>query len=188
MRYQLCLKAEKKDYNIDLIEFLSQLYDGTVEKRYTRKAKLEQILGCYICFLGATTPYLYEVLDADVFIQGLGNRIMYDYWHGRVKEYSEKELFFDPRDDSKRYERIDEFAENLAKLQQMYVYILSPDGGSAKVLTSFYNKTHEMANKLYNKSPFDLRASYIARCGEFAIKLAGIKAVSRAWLAYLNPN
>jgi len=171
-----------KNYNIDLIEFLSQLYDGTVQKRYTRKAKLEEVLHCYVVFVGASTPYLYRVLDPDVFVQGLGNRVLFDFWDGGVKTFTGNELFYNPKMDYEREAKIVKFARELAELPTGRTYFLSPEPERASaMLAEFKAKMDKKASLLYKKDPTNLKSSYLARMGELAIKVAGLAAVSRTW-------
>jgi len=46
-------KETHKQYLLDAMEFMSELYDGTLKKRYTRKAKLEEVMNVYvsICYI-----------------------------------------------------------------------------------------------------------------------------------------
>jgi len=175
-------ETKGKSYAVDLIEFMSQMYDGTVLKRFTRKAKLEEVLRCYVVFLGATTPYLYDVIEPTVFVQGLGNRILFDLWGGSVKTFNGDELFYDVSSDSDRESRIEGFAEGLADLSAMEGYFLSPEPDKAsKRLAEFKANKDLKANTLYKEDPSDLRSSYLVRAGEMAIKLSGLHAVSRSW-------
>jgi len=171
-----------KSYSADILEFMSQLYDGLLQKRYTRKAKLEEVQKCYVVFLGTTTPYLYYVLKPEVFIQGLGNRILYEVWRGKVKRYSGEELFYNIELDTEREVKITEFATGLANLRKAAFRLLSPDEEAAAILANFKAEKDAEANGLYEKNPSDLRATYLARAGEMAFKLAGLSAVSRSWL------
>lgn len=170
-----------KGYNQDLLEFMSQLYDGTIQKRFTRKAKLEEVVQCYVVFMGATTPYLYSVLKPEVFVQGLGNRILFDFWHGKVQTFTGNELFCDKNSDLSREQKIKEFGEGLAKLTKMKTRFLIPYGEAAEGLAKFKAEKDLEANSLFKQDHNDLKASYVSRCGEMAIKLAALSAISRNW-------
>ena len=175
-------KEKEKGYAVDIIEFLSQLYDGTLQKRFTRKAKLEEVVRCYVVFLGSTTSYIYDVVEPSIFVQGLGNRILFEFWDGTVKHFNGDELFYQPEDDAERETHLKEFAKGLAALSEMKPYFLRPeDTRAAPMLANFKNQMDEKAASLYNKDPHDLLPSYLARAGEMAIKLAGLKAISRMW-------
>jgi len=172
-----------KGYNIDVLEFLSQLYDGTLQKRYTRKAKLEEVLRPYVVFLGCTTPYVYDVVEPTVFIQGLGNRLLFDCWGERPKALTADELFYDLKEDEERDRLLHGFAERLAGLWKVRGHFLTPSPEAASRLAEFKERKEGEACDLYLKDPLDLRPSYLARAGEMAIKLAGLHAFSRLWLS-----
>jgi hypothetical protein len=178
-----------KQYAVDLIEFLSQLYDGTVQKRYTRKYKLEEVPRCYVVFIGATTPYLYSVIEPDVFVQGLGNRILYDFWNGEVTTYTGSELFYGQEEDMEREAKIEAFTKNLAELSQMKPYFFKPEPDkAADMLAKFKAEMDLKAKAIFDKDKYDLRASYFARMGEMAIKLSALHAVSRLWKTLPKSN
>lgn len=176
--------AGGKPYLSDGIEFSSQLYDGTIQKRFTRKAKLEEVQHCYVSFLGSTTPYIYDIVERFIFIQGLGNRLLYDLWEGKggIKTYNGDELFYDSGQDQARKKKIEDFAQGLAKLNKMAGFFVSPEPERASHKLANFKKTMDLeAKRLYDEDPFDLRSSYFSRAGEMGIKLAGLKAISRSW-------
>jgi hypothetical protein len=175
----------EKGYNIDVLEFLSQLYDGAVQKRYTRKAKLEEVLRPYVIFLGCTTPYIYDVVEPAVFVQGLGNRLLFDYWEGRPKALTADELFYNMEEDEERSRVLNKFAERLAELWKVRGHFLTPGPEAASRLAEFKERKEGEAYELYLKDPLDLRPPYLARAWEMATKLAGVHAFSRLWL---NPH
>jgi hypothetical protein len=172
-----------KGYNVDILEFLSQLYDGTIQKRYTRKAKLEEVLRPYVVFLGCTTPYIYDVVEPAVFVQGLGNRLLFDYWEGKPKAIAADELFYDMEEDEGRDRILHRFAERLAGLWKVRGRSLRPGPEAASRLAEFKERKDCEAYGLYLKDPLDLKPAYLARAGEMAIKLAGVRAFSRLWLS-----
>src|SRR5581483_11314879 len=71
------IKSSKRRYLANLMEFLSQLYDGEAQSRTTIRNGLVKSEKCYVSFISATTPYIYSVLKQDLFIQGTGNRFLY---------------------------------------------------------------------------------------------------------------
>jgi hypothetical protein len=181
----------EKSYNVDMIEFLSQLYDGTVQKRYTRKAKLEEVRECYVVLLGCTTPYFYDVIEPHFFTQGVGNRILYEYYDGRPKLFTADEFFYDRQKDADRRKRMEEFAGGLAEMAkalQSKNYYLSPEQDAGQQLVEFRNRKIEEAYALYQKDPYDLRSYYIQRMPEMAIKLSGLRALSKLWHSLSDPN
>ena len=170
-----------KTYSADAIEFMSQLYDGTIQKRYTRKAKLDHVSYCYVVFVGATTPYLYQVLDEEVFVQGLGNRILFDFWKGNLKKFNGDELFYDMEEELLREEKLKDYATKLCNLRKAKPTIFLPEPDAAQMLAEFKSKVEREAYRLYEKDTRSLLATYLARTSEMAIKLSGLKMASRLW-------
>ncbi|MEM2271996.1 MAG: hypothetical protein QXP56_04930 [Archaeoglobaceae archaeon] len=168
-----------KSYLPDLPEIMSQLYDGTVQKRYTRKAKLEKVLNCYINFIGASTPYLYDVMDMCDFIQGVGNRILWEVW--KKQENHSFTLFPERKFLEERDARIDEFAEKLVKLRNSMFTQLEPDPNVKSQIDRFKSEWDMKAHEIAQKDVRDLRCGYYARVGELCIKLAGLYTISRLW-------
>ena len=71
------IKDGDKPYLSDLPEFLSELYSGFIEPRYTKSGKLEAGGEVYFSMISVTTPAVYGVLPSTYFSQGLGNRFIY---------------------------------------------------------------------------------------------------------------
>jgi hypothetical protein len=181
----------EKSYNVDMIEFLSQLYDGTTQKRYTRKAKLEEIRECYVVMLGCTTPYFYDVIEPQFFTQGVGNRILYEYYDGKPKLFTADEFFYDRQKDADREKRKEEFARGLAEMAkalQSKNYYLLPEQDAAQQIVEYKNRKAEEAYALYQKDPYDLKASYLTRAHEMVIKLSGLRALSKLWHSLSDPK
>ena len=74
-----------KQYMGGIIEFLSELYDGHLNARYTRSTKLEKPTNVYATILAATTPYIYKVMTTDFFVQGTGNRVLWVLWDKQIR-------------------------------------------------------------------------------------------------------
>ena len=69
------IKEKDKPYLSDIPEFLSEVYTGSAQKRYTKTAKLEKSDRVFFSFISVTTPAIYgKILPPDYFSQGLGNR------------------------------------------------------------------------------------------------------------------
>jgi len=56
-------KERSKSYIADILGFLSELYDGVIQKRYTKSYKLEEPKNVCVNLLAATTPYIYSIMD-----------------------------------------------------------------------------------------------------------------------------
>jgi hypothetical protein len=69
---------QQKHHTQDL-EFLSQLYDGQNLDNLTVARGLEHVEAPYVSLLVATNPYFLRMLDPDFFVQGTGNRFLYDF-------------------------------------------------------------------------------------------------------------
>jgi len=173
-----------KDYLVDILEFFSELYDGTMQKRYTRKAKLEESTSVYVNFLGATTPYIYRLMKPDFFVQGTGNRILFNMFEGLRKEILDEtaeEFFYDRRQDALRNERVAEYGESLGGMHKHRFEQLVPMAEAGKLWINYRNKIIIESNKLYEEDPYNLRYTYMMRLAEFALKLSALQAISRVW-------
>jgi len=178
VRDEVSTLFKEPKYNEGLMEFLSQMYSGRLYKRYTRKAKLEDAGQCWISFIGATTPYVFEVLQREHFVQGLGNRILWLTAKGLSKKLTYEELFMnDVSEIHKLQKRLNEKTDFLRKITQLHNEILVYPDPSNDLLTDYSNKNVEEANKMYENDPRDLLAPYVASSTEFAIKLASLRAI-----------
>lgn len=172
-----------KDYLADLMEFLSELFDGQVQKRYTRKTKLEYSPKVYVSMISATTPYLYHVLSPDLFLQGTANRFLFVLFNEPVQKIYDPEEFFIPPSKSQEFaERIVGFGHELAMLRTIILrggWIIGVTPEAAKLLMDYRGDCVNRANLMWMKSqPNDFEYSYVVRMPEMCFKLAGIKCVS----------
>jgi len=168
-----------KDWLTDAMEFLSELLDGRIPPRYTRKTGLEEVDYVYISFLSATTPYLYRVMDRSFFEQGTGNRLMFIVYDNPVTEPVTND-FFEQKWDIERLKRLDYFAEGLIKLYNSKLrYVWMGDG--TDLWLDYRRRITKEANRKYSLNQYDLTYSYQTRLPELALKLAGLHAISRFW-------
>jgi len=171
-----------KTYLADAIEFMSELYDGTIQKRYTRKMKLEEAVDVYVVLLSATTPHLFRVMKPSFFIQGTGNRILYIiYKPENVDALSKEILKFTVREMMERENKIAEYAEGLAALSKCPIKMLTVMDDAAEMWESYRRKCYTEANYRYSKDIYDLIYTYIVRLPEMALKLSGLHAFSEKW-------
>jgi hypothetical protein len=173
-----------KDYLVDALEFLSELYDGIIQKRTTIAHKTQELQKVYVTFITATTPYLYKVMKPDFYSQGTGNRINIEMFNDKDIQDVEinPESFFKGRVfEAQRDNFIEEVSEILAKFRSCPIKYVQPDEESSKLWTEYEYKCKVMAKKQYQLNTYDLHYSYLARSAETALKLSGLYAMSRRW-------
>ncbi len=170
-------KETSKSYLGDSLEFLSEIYDGTMQKRYTRRTKLEQTLNVYVPIISATTPYLYKIMKPSFFVQGTGNRPRYP-----IYELQDNEPDFTPDFsldmDLKKTRRFDYFAERLALFYKCPVKAIQLTPESVDVWADFNKRIREEGKKRYRKDPFDLTYTYILRSPERVLKYSALRRLS----------
>jgi len=178
------LKSARREYLQEILEFVSELYDGVLQKRYTKSYRLEQAVDVFICLLSTTTPYLFRIMKPEFFIQGTGNRFLF-VWVEEVKAKTTtgEELFPDWARIEERDRRIEEFADVLAGVWKSNINYLVPDRDASELLASYRNQLEVKAVGLYRKDMYDVMHSYVHRLFEYAVKLSGLKAASRSVIA-----
>lgn len=77
----------EKQYKFGMGEFLSQLYDGYIDGRYTKKDKLVEGREVYVNFIGAGSLIFFRNVSDELFTQGLGNRILWMRWGDVARTY-----------------------------------------------------------------------------------------------------
>lgn len=180
----LLKEGASKDYIVDLLEFLSELYDGTLQKRATIAHKLNEIKHCYLTFITATTPYLYKVMRPEFYTQGTGNRMLVELFDvDSIKESNcNPDEFFQGRAfDRKRDNFIFEVATILNEIRKCNARVFVPDDEAALEWTMFENECTKIAKSTYRENMYNLHYSYLARSAEMALKLSGLYTVSRKW-------
>lgn len=183
-------EVTNKQYLADAMEFMSELYDGMIQKRYTRKAKLEEAVDVYVVLAAATTPYLYKIMKPEFFMQGTGNRILYIIYRGKksVLETTADEFFYglDKRHD--RQDRAIKFAKKLADLYNSRVTYLSPIEEAGEKWIEFKIHKESIAERKFRKDMYDITYSYIVRMPEMALKLSGLHAIARTYESLPKTN
>lgn len=185
------LKDASKDYLADFVEFLSEVYDCSVQKRYTRAAKLEQTKRVYISFLGATTPFLYTILNPSFFNQGLGNRLMFCIDVPREAKEENPDVYFSRTssdDEREVQEQRRTWALRLVNLRNSVVRNIVPGENDGKLLVKFkYELEREMSDR-YNHDQYDLMAPYLARSAEMSFKLTALHFLSKTYYDPVDLN
>lgn len=180
----LLKESKSKDYVVDMLEFLSELYDGTVQKRATVKHKINQIKRCYITFITATTPYLYKVMRPEFYTQGTGNRILLELFDIDMVDdsrYNHEEVFQGRVFDKKRGDFIYETAEILNAIRGCNARIFTPDDEAGAEWTAFEYQCRKGSIISCKRNMYDLHYTYLSRSAEMALKLSGIYSISRNW-------
>lgn len=171
-------KDTSKSYLGDVLEFLSELYDGSIQKRATKKGGIESSFNVNVSLIGATTPYLFQIMEISFFVQGTGNRILY-FWNDPV-----------PQDDTnftlpdisilEREKEMETFQERLERIDMIlgsnHWMGLFTETSENKII-SFRNEMREISLKAL-KDKKDIDQLYYIRLAEMMIKLATIKAFS----------
>jgi len=176
-------KQMRKDYIADIMEVLSFLYDGTMLKRYTRKTKMEEVKNSYVCLLAATTPYLYRIMDSSFFIQGTGNRIMFEVSNvgeGDREENDDYESWvgYNSRDKAMRDEKCEEYAKLLGGVFKSPVKAMLFSEDSFGQWIEFNKENKDKIREIYSKEQTSIEATYMARLAEHALKLSGLHRLS----------
>lgn len=73
-------KSRESGYQSDALEFMSENYDGIGYDRSTISHGKQKLDNIYIGILACSTPYFLKKMDEDFFIQGTGNRFLYNYF------------------------------------------------------------------------------------------------------------
>jgi hypothetical protein len=178
------LKETGKGYLADVLEFLSELYDGTLQKRFTMKIGLNEIKNVYVSFISATTPYLYKIMKPEFWMQGTGNRIIIDIFDIETVPKEAREVEYwqnDPGKQMMRDEKILEFAQKFASLRDSNIAILRMDDESLEIWVNYRNKLNDEIKERWLKDDQDIHSSYIARMAEMAVKIAGLHFLSRQY-------
>ena len=176
-------------YNESMMEFMSQIYSNRMYKRYTKKSKLEDAGVVNISFIGATTPYVYQVLKREHFIQGLGNRVIWIMLTNNNKELAPMDLFtLDDKiiETEDRRMELTDFLRSITSLDKKVFIVPTKDSGVA--LTDFKNDCTKRAFDLYTQNSLDLMSPYYGSMSEFALKLSALKTVSRKYPDHFGDN
>lgn len=171
-----------RGYTIQLLEFLSTLYDGHIDRRYTISHGDKFVGKCYIVFLGATTPYLYNILDAQTFIQGIGCRILWNVFDTTQRVFTKDDLFSKSMQDptNNRITKIDEFVEHLSRLVEFTDINIAIDEKSkaAEIITEWANEIEKVA-VARDKEKKVLEALYFRKSLVSLLKLCALRRLSR---------
>jgi len=174
-------EIKNKSFAADEQEFLCELYDGKIQKRYTVKHKLQGYKNVYLNFISATTPNIFKVITVGFFTQGLGNRFMFTFDEYRDPIDVDSDDFL-----SNPYvyfeQNHDLFVEYATRLTDISVKcprtVIGFEDTAAEKITKYYNEKRKIAAERFKNNKFDIEYSYIVRLPEFALKLAALHCIS----------
>ena len=174
-------KEANKEYMSGLIEFISELVDGRIGARMTHKRGFQQAQDVYVNILAATTPYIYDVMSNDFFIQGTGNRILYLVYDGNydADEIPKTEDYFGSRIRAQHDSDQTAFAENLVEMNQSIIRYLHPMDDAGDMWLKWRNELEERVHKRFKDNTFDIQTVYLGKLAVNTLKLAGIHCISR---------
>ena len=168
-----------KGYNVRLQEFLSELYDGKLSKRTTIAHGTTEPSYCYVTLLGGATPYLYSVLDKQIFVQGLGGRILWEVFPVVKREF-DRNSFFNLTGLSKKDNEIEEAAKKLITLPSLDITIkINSDSEAALMLEQKHNKIEDRKKKLLDSDSLNLEGTYLGKLFVHLLKLSALKRLAR---------
>jgi hypothetical protein len=134
-----------KRYNVDMLEFLSQLWDCYLEGRYTKSYKYEGNLRVYYSAYMTGSPFFYQRLEESFFTQGLGNRPLWVIEEPPKPTKLNETFFYDVPDDPEEDALIKDIVNCLWELQKAKYFVLAK---SADQL--WREHEYEMKLKAYN--------------------------------------
>lgn len=174
--------VQKKQYLAEGMEFLSELYDGMLQKRYTKSSKLEELREVYIVYLTATTPYIFSVMERNWFIQGTGNRFLFILDKPKQVDGKYNKKLYSIDFDSFKNNSISffPFVKRLIEIRKNAPNLIAVQMGEALNLLSRF-KTHleTKAYNLYQNDTMNIQYGYVANCAEFVSKIAALQCISR---------
>ena len=176
--------ASKKDYMSTVMEVLSRLYDGEMEKKTTIARGIEESDKIHVSFASATTPYVMTLMDETFFWQGTGNRILWIVDED-VEKLDESDLinmgFFygmvEKVEQENEFNRLVNLLAGIRKLPDECVMLLTPD--AAIELDKFRVVMYNQAAELFAEDMMNRDSSFLAGMAQNAMKLALVHSIGR---------
>ena len=174
-------KEANKEYMSGLIEFVSELVDGRLGARVTHKRGYQDAQDVYVNILAATTPYIYDVISNDFFLQGTGNRILYLVYDGNFDKQSDVQTqdYFGEKNKEQHDNDQQVFAEDLIDIQQSSVRYIHPMDDAGDMWLKWRDDLEARIFKRYKDNAFDIQTVYLGKLAINTLKLAGIHCISR---------
>ena len=175
-------QSRKTDWAIDMLEFLSEMYDGKIRKKRTIERGEEKApKEVYVNLLTATTFDFISKVDDDFFNQGTGTRFLYTVIEPdaiELKPFEWKHFHKGVAQD--RQNIINRFAgwlKELYKVTELQELQLSYD--AFKPWNDYNTMVKQKWLRLISKDPLNWEYPYLVRLPEYVLKLAGLYAISR---------
>ncbi len=181
--------SKSKSFASDILEFLSELDDGYVEKRQTITHGTQGGVDVFFSILAATTPDFFQSIDKGFFRQGTGNKFFYIMSEPQKlqREYPEDDdlealNFFglmsgltvrDMKD------QLSDFAQRLYNLRTKAPPVLEFTPTAAKLAFHYYDENHSIASAKWFKDWKDIRYSFYSQRSVSMMKLAGLYTLSK---------
>jgi len=176
--------ASKKDYMSNVMEVLSRLYDGEIEKKGTISRGIEDVGAVHVSFASATTPYIMTLMDDNFFWQGTGNRILWIVDES-IEKIDEKEAenfisFFWPPETSQGWKNeFDRLLGLLSNIRNLPGGQMTLSFGAGAMLNKYRIEKYNKAVALSEEDMMNRDSSFIAGLAQNAMKLALVHAIGR---------
>ncbi len=164
----------------DALEFISEMYDGTAQKRMTLSHGLKNPPMMYVNILSATTFDFTNVMDDRFYKQGTGNRILYVFFD--PEKYIVSKI--DPVDYFREENRgdyeslMEKYSKTLEKTYRRNIRSIGMDPDAAALWAEFKHKCDLEWHTKLRAEPNGWSFHPIRRYPEYALKLSGIYSVS----------
>lgn len=187
--------ARRKSYQADMIETLSDLFDGCTKKQYykTENSDPKQANDVHFNVLVCAAFHIFSELEDSFLDQGIGNRFQYIFSASFLEEDFNVDTFLKKRYD--HLEQLKSFAERLFHLREFVMgnavvieynvdseplkrYQMFASDDANNVLVSYYNDRKRVKEALIANNPTDFRINSIAEQARTAQKVAMLSAIA----------
>lgn len=189
------LKTVKgKEYMSATLEYISRVYDGDAGFRATKKSGYENASGLCVSMVTATTPYIYDVMKPDFFVQGTGNRFLMVIYNLDTDKILIPDDYYDMISSDLSSDRIkrvnNDFVNNIVSFYRFMLaksqVMTMPTPNAAQSLRAFISGVKNSARELFKADRHSLEYSYIDRMELNINKVVMNITCSRAYAQFLN--
>ena len=161
-------------YQENLKTFLSELWDGQIEGKYTRGFQTEGNSNVFFSMLAATSKDFYRLLNRQFFTQGLGNRILWVVEDKFNPPIIDAEKFFFNESKDEEFQILENFVIDTMRVIDTCLGVMMTRGGARK-WADFTNKFFDKISHMDD----DSEAEYCSKMPLNAIKLSICYCASR---------
>lgn len=124
--------TSKKSPSANLLEYMSELWDGNVQGYYTRSFGYEGNVEVHAVVLAASTEYFLQILKDNFFMQGLGNRICWSTGNRQLDDIHiyDEDFFMGNESDIEFEQMSDDIIADMRILESMKNASLSPQASA----------------------------------------------------------